>query len=94
MLIGPLHKPIMRMPLLLRTASAMMPEGLEKLMSQAFGARRSIVRATFMMTGMVRSAFMKPPAPVVSWPRRLYFRGIFSSRTRASSMPTRTCPST
>ena len=52
---------------------------------------RSAIRS---IAGMVRIALKKPPMPQVSWPIMPYRSGIFSSSTRAGSLPTRIWPST
>ena len=67
-----------------------MPTGFVKSTIHASGAaRRAVSSARSRTTGTVRSAFAKPPAPVVSCPMPPYFGGIVSSTNRAAWPPTR-----
>ena len=66
--IATLHRPMARWPASL-SAWVTIPTGFVKSTIHASrAARRSAASARSRMTGIVRSAFMKPPGPVVSWP--------------------------
>ena len=71
------------------------PTGFVKSTIQASSAASSRTRSAICsITGTVRIAFAKPPAPVVSWPMQPQASGIVSSRSRAACPPTRIWTST
>ena len=66
------------------------PTGFVKSTIQASGEESSRTRSAISSTtGTVRSAFAKPPAPVVSWPMQPQASGTVSSERRAAWPPTR-----
>ena len=66
--IATLHRPHARWPWS-SSARVTMPTGFVKSTIHAPGAARSCTRSAISsITGTVRIAFAKPPAPVVSWP--------------------------
>ena len=77
------------------SARVTMPTGFVKSTIQASGlACARTVSATRSTTGTVRSAFAKPPGPVVSWPMQPHSCGNVSSPWRAAWPPTRSWIST
>ena len=77
---GTLQRPTTRSEVCRRSSSVIRPAGFVKLTSVAPGALRSTSRAIASMTGIVRSAFAKPPMPVVSCPISPNARPASSSR--------------
>ena len=66
------------------------PTGFVKSTIHASGEESSCTRSAISSTtGTVRSAFAKPPAPVVSWPMQPQASGTVSSESRAAWPPTR-----
>ncbi len=79
-----LHRPTARSPAD-SSARVTIPTGLVKSMMNAEGEARRVARSAKSRTmGTVRSAFAKPPAPVVSWPTQPQSGGQVSSRCRAA----------
>ena len=71
------------------------PTGFVKSTIQAPSAASSRARSAIeSTTGTVRSAFARPPAPVVSWPTQPHASGTVSSESRACWPPTRIWTST
>ncbi len=87
--IATLHSPMARWPAS-SSARVTMPTGFVKSTIHAPGAARCLTcSAISSTTGTVRSAFARPPAPVVSCPMQPHGSGSVSSRSRASWPPTR-----
>ena len=91
---GTLQSPIARNSVWRRRSSVISPAGFVKLTRTAPGASRATIRAISSITGIVRSAFAKPPTPVVSCPIRPNSRPSSSSRWRAACPPTRSWQTT
>ncbi len=81
--------PIRRASVSWCTACVMMLTGLEKLISQARGARRATMRPYSTMAGMVRTAMAKPAGPTVSCPTTSSAIAAASSFARWAAPPTR-----
>ncbi len=86
---GESQMPMTRSPRYRDMASVTSPAGLVKLIVQASGASRAMLRARSRATGTVRSPYAMPPAPTVSWPRTPSSRATRSSAARPARPPTR-----
>ncbi len=81
---GESQMPMTRSPRFRDMASVTSPAGLVKLIVQASGASRAMLRARSRATGTVRSPYAMPPAPTVSWPSTPSSRATRSSAARLS----------
>ena len=86
---GTLHRPMHFTFVFFSTASVTSPEGFVKFISHASGHSSSMSRAISSALGIVRIAFINPPAPVVSCPTSPSSMPVCSSTARARQMPTR-----
>ena len=92
--IATLQSPTARWPAS-SSARVTIPTGFVKSTIQAPSAASSRARSAMdSTTGTVRSAFARPPAPVVSWPTQPHASGTVSSESRACWPPTRIWTST